>query len=133
MKNLDWTAALNIGLDVLDEQHKQLLTIGNDLLDAIRRGEGETILKETFNRLKAYTVYHFKEEEAYMKEIGFPDLDSHAADHALLLVRVNTLWRMLESGENISPKGVSLFLSDWINEHILHRDAEIGRFANSRS
>lgn len=133
MTYLDWTDALDLGLPLLDEQHKQLFAISNDLLDAIARGEGQDILKDIFDRLKEYTQYHFKEEEAYMKKIGYNDFDAHAAEHALLLVRVNTLWRMIKSGEHISPQGASLFLSDWITEHILHRDALIGRFAKDKA
>ena len=133
MTQLAWTNELTIGLPSLDEQHMQLFAISNDLLNAITRGEGEAVLKEIFDRLKAYTEYHFKEEEAYMEKIGYPELDAHAAEHALLLVRVNTLWRLLQGGESISPKGVSLFISDWIVGHIMERDAQIGKYAKSKT
>lgn len=133
MTQLAWTNELAIGLPSLDEQHMQLFAISNDLLSAITQGEGEAALKEIFDRLKAYTEYHFKEEEAYMEEIGYPDLSAHAAEHALLLVRVNTLWRLLQGGEAISPKGVSLFISDWIVGHIMEKDALIGKHAKSNA
>ena len=119
------------GLASIDAQHKQLFTISNDLVNAIARGEGETVLKEIFDRLKEYTEFHFKDEEAYMKEIGYPELSPHAAAHALLLVRVNTLWRLIQGGDKISPKGVSLFIADWIVDHIMEKDAHIGTFAKT--
>lgn len=127
----DWKDVLDIGFPRLDEQHKELFAISSELMDAIAEGKGEEELKATFDRLKAYTELHFREEEAYMKEIGFPDLEEHAAEHSLLLVRVNTLWRLIQSGEPISPKGVSLFISEWIAGHIMEKDARIGRFAKS--
>lgn len=131
MGTLDWTEALAIGLPALDDQHKQLFTIFDDLIKAIERSEGEDALKEIFTRLKEYTKYHFTDEENYMKGIGYPDSDSHAAEHALLMVRVDTLWRLLEGGENVSPKGVSLFISDWIVGHIINSDTKIGHYAAS--
>jgi hemerythrin-like metal-binding protein len=112
MPTPDWSDVLNIGLPILDEQHKQLF-------------------KDIFDRLKAYTKYHFKEEEAYMKRIGYPKTEEHSAEHVLLLMRVNTLWRLIENGEIISPKGVSLFVSDWIVEHIMDKDGQIGQFAKA--
>jgi hemerythrin len=132
MSKLDWSDVLDIGLPLLDEQHKQLFAIADDLLTAIARGEGDAALKDIFDRLKAYTQYHFKEEEAYMVSIGYPDYEAHKAEHVLLMMRVNTLWRLIENGELITPKGVALFISDWIVDHIMHKDELIGRFAKSQ-
>ncbi len=131
MPTPDWSDVLNIGLPILDEQHKQLFAIADDLLSAIARGEGEAVLKDIFDRLKSYTKYHFKEEEEYMRRIGYPKAEEHAAEHVLLMMRVNTLWRLIENGEIISPKGVSLFVSDWIVEHIMDKDGQIGQFAKA--
>jgi hemerythrin-like metal-binding protein len=127
----DWADVLGIGLPILDEQHKQLFAVADDLLNAIARGEGEAALKDTFERLKAYTRYHFKEEEAYMTRIGYPGESEHTAEHVLLLIRVNTLWRLIESGQIVSPRGISLFVNDWIVEHIMHKDAMIGEYARA--
>ncbi|MFH1913313.1 MAG: hemerythrin family protein [Pseudomonadota bacterium] len=129
----DWAIVLDIGDPVIDEQHKHLFAIANDLMAATGRGEGEDMLKNIFERLKAYTRYHFEEEEAFMERIGYPDRDAHVAEHVLLLIRVNTLWRLIEHGEIITPNGISLFVNDWIVEHIMHKDALIGEYARARS
>ncbi|MGL1862646.1 MAG: hemerythrin family protein [Pseudodesulfovibrio sp.] len=131
MNHLNWSEDLTLGLDSLDDQHKELFSIANDLLKAIDRAEGETVLKEVFDRLKNYTESHFKEEEAYMGSIDFPGLDDHAEEHALLLMRVNTLWRLILSDEKISPKGVALFISDWISAHIMDSDGQIATYTQS--
>lgn len=128
----DWAIVLDIGEPVIDKQHKQLFAIANDLMAAIGRGEGEAALKDVFERLKAYTRYHFTEEEAFMERIGYPDRDAHVAEHVLLLIRVNTLWRLIENDQIITPDGVSLFINDWIVEHIMHKDALIGEYARAR-
>lgn len=127
----DWADVLDIGLPILDVQHKQLFAIADDLQNSIARGEGEAALKDTFERLKAYTRYHFTEEEAYMARIGYPGQSEHTAEHVLLLIRVNTLWRLIESGQIVSPGGISLFINDWIVEHIMHKDAMIGEYAKA--
>lgn len=131
MPQIIWTDDLSVGLASVDDQHKQLFAIANDLLEAVESGKGEAVLKETFDHLKAYAEFHFKEEEAFMKEVGYPGISAHTAEHALLLMRVNTLWRLIQKGENISPKGVSLFVTEWITDHIMDKDNMIGEFVRS--
>lgn len=131
MSPLQWTEDLHVGHETIDEQHKQLFSIAADLVQAIEEGRGEAMLKEIFSRLKEYTQYHFKEEEAYMQEIGYPQADAHAAQHAILIIRVGTLKRLIESGEPISPAGVGLFLQDWIAQHIMQDDVDIEKFART--
>jgi hemerythrin-like metal-binding protein len=128
----DWADVLDIGDPLLDEQHKQLFAIADDLMNAIARGEGEAALKSVFERLLAYTQYHFKEEEMHMERIGYPDRDVHTAEHVLLMMRVRTLWRLIQNGEIITPQGVSVFINDWIVEHIMHKDELIGEYARAR-
>lgn len=126
---MQWTEDISVNLDVIDQQHKTLFDIATELVTAIEQDKGEETLQHTFDRLKAYTHYHFKEEEAYMKEINYPHYKEHAAQHAVLLVRVNMLWQMLRNGKKISPEGAATFIHEWISSHIMHDDAKIGRFA----
>lgn len=129
MPYLKWDKSLHIGLLELDEQHKILFNIANDLIAAIDNGDGEAALKNTFDRLKTYTENHFSAEEAYMKKIGYPDLDSHSSEHALLLIRTNTLRKMLKDGHSLSAQGASRFVTEWIVDHIMESDKKIGTFA----
>jgi len=133
MPPMKWTDDVCIGLTVIDEQHKTLFAIAAELVEAIEQDKGEEALQHTFDRLKAYTHYHFKEEEAYMSEINYPQLKEHAAQHAVLLVRVNMLWQMLRKGEKVSPEGASTFLQEWISTHIMQDDAKIGRFVQQNA
>lgn len=66
-------------------------------------------------------------------ETGLPEIEDHRSQHALLVMRVQTLWGMIESGEKVTPQGISLFLSDWIVDHMLEKDKKIGEFARGRS
>lgn len=129
MPYLKWNPALNIGLLELDEQHKILFNIANDLIAAIERDEGEAVLKETFNRLKIYTETHFSAEEAYMKKLKYPGLEVHQKEHADLLDRTNTLWKMLKEGQTVTPESVSRFIMGWIVDHIMDTDKAVGDFA----
>lgn len=132
MSYIDWTDVLDIGLPSIDDQHKELFSISNDLLEAIGRGEGKTALVEAFDRLKKYTEYHFKEEEDYMRSVGYPGAEQHAKEHSELLISVNKLRKRLASGETVLPEEGADFISDWIINHIMHSDSKIGIHAKSK-
>ena len=126
---IQWTEDMTVGLPRIDDQHKQLISISNILIAATAQGEGKEALVDVYERLKEYTQFHFKDEEAYMEELGYPDLEKHKAEHALLYMRVQTLRRMIDNDKTITPEGTSLFLSNWICEHLIGSDTRIGIFA----
>ena len=133
MATFKWTERLSVGDERIDSQHKQLFAIAGELVDAVAEGHGEETLKETFKRLKDYTEGHFNDEEDYMRELGFPDLELHAAEHALMFMRVRSLWNMIQEDKDISAAGVAGFLEDWIADHIMKKDVRVGAFARDKS
>jgi len=132
MSFLNWTDVLDIGLPLIDDQHKELFAISNDLLDAIARKEGEAALVDIFKRLREYTEYHFKEEEAYMRSLGYPNMEQHAKEHSKLIVNVNKLRKKIANGDDVSPEMGAEFISNWIIDHIMHSDSKIGTYAKSK-
>jgi hemerythrin len=131
MTHLEWTEELHVGNDPINAQHKELFSIGNEFIDAIEDNKGQDILLSIFKRLQDYTAYHFKAEEKYMEEVGYPELPAHAAQHAILLIRTGTLKRMIENGETISPVRVAEFIREWITTHIMQQDVLIEKFART--
>ncbi|WP_319471227.1 bacteriohemerythrin [uncultured Pseudodesulfovibrio sp.] len=131
MPHLQWTEDLTVGLPRIDDQHKQLIAIANKLIDAIIDNETDGVLADVFTQLRAYVDSHFKDEESYMEEIGYPELKDHAAEHAILYLRTLTLKQMLEKRNGVTPQDVSLFLTDWISSHMMDSDRKIGNFAKS--
>jgi len=133
MSLIEWTEDLSVGLPKIDDQHKQLISIYNDMFSAIDRNEGDEALDDIFRRLKAYTESHFKDEETYMQSIGYPNLGEHASEHVLLLVRVQMMWNLSQNDEIIQPDGVAHFLREWISEHVSTSDKQIGEFARANA
>jgi len=69
-----WRDEYVLGIDEIDEQHRRLIEIANEvntvLNDQWRLDKYNQILN-VLDELKAYTVYHFQSEEAYMGKIGY--------------------------------------------------------------
>jgi hemerythrin len=51
MAYIDWTEKLSVGIDIIDEQHKVLFKIINDLHDAMKAGQSKLVIKEVLERL----------------------------------------------------------------------------------
>ena len=62
-KIFPWNDNFETGVELIDEQHQQLVDILNKLAVHLANRTGEITLNEIFNELVDYTDYHFKTEE----------------------------------------------------------------------
>lgn len=126
MKKIEWHSRLNVGVKQIDEQHKWLVQLVNNLLSAIQSGVAEDILQSICQELVDYTEFHFRDEELLMEEIGFPFIEEQRAEHEELRVKVGEFNDAVLRGDHIPPKEVLDFLSEWLINHLLHSDMKIG-------
>ncbi len=67
---MEWTGDLAVGINKIDEQHRELFKRINDLLLAIREQRCRAEIDKTIEFLDDYARFHFSEEEQRM---GRPD------------------------------------------------------------
>jgi len=115
-------------MDVIDDQHKKLVSIVNRLYDAMRDGKGSEILGDVLSELIEYTRYHFTAEEAMMKNNAYPDFQSHKSAHSMLVEKVMDLELDLKAGKIALSVQVFQFLKDWLVNHIQGEDKKIAPF-----
>ena len=56
----EFTSNLVTGNKTIDEQHKELISKINDLLDAVETSQGQATAMRMLNFLNDYVVYHFE-------------------------------------------------------------------------
>ncbi|BAH77657.1 bacteriohemerythrin [Solidesulfovibrio magneticus] len=132
MGRIEWTPALSIGLENIDEEHKKLIAICNKLAHNIKGPSNSQVITEEFKDLRAYTVYHFSNEEKYQKTIHYPEANAHAQEHARLRKSVKDFQQSLYKEGYIPQQTVINFLKDWLINHVLREDMKIGQFARSK-
>ena len=68
MDTFVWDQNFVTGLPEVDEQHHALVDLFNELSRSLFLSDAsrEVVLNDTFDRLVAYTQYHFRDEEALM-------------------------------------------------------------------
>ena len=129
-KHYLWNDSYLIGVESVDEQHKQLFATVNGLIDAMERGAGREELKKTLDFLIGYTVNHFNEEEEIQRKYGYPNYNHHHKIHELFKQTAVELAEEAVKTENIGTliKEVKRKIGDWLVTHVTVEDARIGKF-----
>ena len=127
MAFFDWDQEkYTVGIAEIDEQHKKLVKLLNQLFDAMQAGKGNDVLSRILNDLVAYTKTHFAHEERMMQAANYPDFGPHKAEHEKLAQKAADLLAQFKSGKVTISLEVGRFLKDWLNNHILGIDKKYG-------
>ncbi|MBF0426676.1 MAG: bacteriohemerythrin [Magnetococcales bacterium] len=128
-----WSDQLSVNIREMDQQHRRLVDMVNEIYIAVRAGEIERGLKTILPELVNYTVKHFRDEEALFSSHGFPDTQRHKQEHVKLVNRVGEFLKRLEKGgDRAAALELLGFLKSWLVEHIMGTDSQYGRYLNSK-
>ncbi|MDE7334248.1 MAG: response regulator [Lachnospiraceae bacterium] len=126
---LVWQDRFNIGVDIIDKEHKKLFSIVNKLFShSDQAAKRQWVCEEGIKYFKDHAMKHFAEEEAYMASISYPGFETHRNIHKYF--RTNTL-PALERELNrsmFSQDAVNHFLgvcAGWLIGHTLTEDRAI--------
>lgn len=128
MSFLAWNDELSIGDEAIDSQHKRMIRLIDSFLEAAKGEEKDAAVKQALKEVCDYTKIHFRDEEAFMEDIGFPQLDWHRQEHTKLQQQITdyALSYCLDAG--VTAQDMKVFLKIWLTEHILKADMRIGDF-----
>lgn len=118
---VQWEESYRLGLKEIDEQHKVLFDIMNELWMAIVRRASSSEMLGIVNELERYTVSHFSEEERFMQGINYSAFEAHCAQHAAFVERIHAARVELLNGKQIDLQLLH-FLRDWLVRHIGSED-----------
>jgi hemerythrin-like metal-binding protein len=121
----NWTERLSVEVDVLDDDHRILIGLINQLAMSERIGN-RRIVESVLDELVNYTIEHFRREEALMAERGYAGLTAHQRQHAVFAETVNDIrWQYLHGlRPNINQKVLN-FLMKWLSAHIYREDRSV--------
>lgn len=124
MSILTWNDQLLVGIDSVDSQHQNLVTLINRLDEVIALGEDHKTVLETVNDLVDYTVYHFQHEEKLMQQAGFnPEMYSkHCQQHREFVEKMQRVQADAQLDASAISKDLLDFLVDWLCHHTLKTD-----------
>jgi len=121
MAKFIWTDQLNVGIEVIDQQHRRIVEYINQLDDARSNNYSREEIGFLINELVDYTISHFGFEESLQEEAGYPFLKSHQKVHELFTKRVADFQTRYNNGEDVT-KGLNSLLVTWLFNHIKRDD-----------
>lgn len=119
---MEWSSSFNIGIDVIDNQHRQILDYIN-ILEQIRITGDKSKIKEVLDDLIDYTQSHFTFEENLLEQVSYQYLPSHRGIHELFVKRLTDYRQKFEMGMSIEHD-LHRLLSKWLINHIRHDDQD---------
>lgn len=123
MSLITWQDSYSVGVPLIDDDHKLLVTLINQLDDAIQGGQGRDVVGSVLNVLEEYTRGHFGREELLMEKAGYADLPPHRREHRKLTDQVRDIVvRYHGHQDEHLDSEVLTFLKTWLTGHILGVD-----------
>lgn len=132
MAFLNWTEELSVGIPRIDQQHRKLVSLLNELYEAMQSGKGRDVLGKVLGELAGYTKTHFAAEEQIMAANGYPELQTHRDKHQKMAQKVMELNDQFRKGVLASPIQITNFLKDWLAKHIMETDRNYGPFLTAK-
>ena len=132
MSVIQWSDALSVNVAEIDQQHKTLIQIINDLNEAMRQGKGKDTLGKTIEGLLNYARTHFATEERYFDRFGYPKAKDHKIEHAVFVEKASEFKQGFDKGQISLSIQVMNFLSNWLRQHILGNDKKYSAFFNEK-
>ncbi|MCK5520090.1 MAG: hemerythrin family protein [Candidatus Marinimicrobia bacterium] len=128
MAYAEWNDGLSIGIQNIDNQHKRLIEILNELYEANDSPDRELAAAACLRSMVNYAKEHFKDEEEYMEFINYPDLEHQKEEHKIFIAKIAD-YETAQTILSYTPFQDMLdFLKDWVINHIKGKDQEIGNF-----
>ncbi|MFY9644458.1 MAG: bacteriohemerythrin [Terriglobales bacterium] len=133
MPLMTWNDKLSVGVNVIDDDHKKLVSLVNELYDGITAGKGKEALGKILDRLVDYTKVHFDREEQFFARTAYPAAAAHKQEHTDLTKQVLDVQAKYKRGEVLTLSlEVMNFLKNWLVNHIQGSDKKYGPHLNAK-
>jgi hemerythrin len=117
---ISWDPKYNLGIPIIDEQHRGIVTTINSLHFGIQNNFINSTFAAIVQMMMDYTKIHFEIEEAFLETINYSQAKEHKELHNILLDQLVSTGK--QSLSNKDPKQFMDFLKSWWINHICDED-----------
>lgn len=133
-----WKEKYKVGVSLIDEQHEELFKRLSNFIKIVQsENDWEDKLdevKETMAFMGEYVVFHFNDEENYMEEINYPEIEIHKEIHRKFKGMINDYVEIFEQGGFTEEKmqEFSAKLMTWLIMHVGKMDQKVGEYVREK-
>ncbi len=125
---VEWKDEYSVGIDSIDQQHKKLLNLINQLQTAVDYSTGEEFERDALDELVDYTKTHFSYEEGLMRDNDYPDFEPHKLQHEEMFRKVGEVLAEYEKDQDTAMHNAAEYLKDWLINHINGTDKQYSSY-----
>ncbi len=127
-KLFSWNQNLSTGIRLIDDQHKTLINMINELYSAMQQHSSDTMIRQVIEGLEKYTKTHFSTEERFFENSAYPDTARHKQVHREFEKKIAQARHDVESKTSAVSMELLNFLKDWLLKHIQGTDLGYAKY-----
>lgn len=121
---LAWTEHLSVGNEIIDSDHKKLITMVNGAEYMIKKRDSFA-LSQAFDQIEHWLRVHFTNEEMIAQAVNFP-FTHNKLEHENLLKAFHLMRDAMAGKNGLWDEGeaeqYAEFLSNWLTDHVINED-----------
>ena len=126
MPPIQWTTAMSVGMQELDDDHKVLIDVINRLETNAGEGAQPDVARSSLMSLRRYAEFHFAREEKVMTVCEFPGIGVQKSEHHDFIERIREVTGRFDADPESAAQVVNTelldYLKSWLSHHILIED-----------
>lgn len=122
---IPWDEKLSIGIDVIDEHHRYLFDLINDLYEVVANKRGAREVARLIKSLDAYAKIHFRAEEQMMNHYAYTRIDRQLSQHHAFEEKIAEFYEELHDNPFVAQFDALAYLREWLKHHILVEDIQL--------
>ncbi|WP_165840015.1 transporter substrate-binding domain-containing protein [Motiliproteus coralliicola] len=120
---LQWKNEYSSGSDAVDGQHQHLFEEANRMIELMVEGADKAQVTTQIGQLLEFIEEHFRDEERLLEEVGYPEANTHANEHQVLIRRGYELLSDFNRGLIDNNRIIYYLTQEVITNHLLISDA----------
>ena len=133
MRPIKWSDKFEFGFKEIDNQHKNLVGILNEFIEARNENKQSQIISDILDELVNYTKYHFDAEEIFLEKHNYPRIDEHRLLHKELVKEVKKIRTDFDPNNVEKADEVFDLLIHWVLNHIFEKDMDYKNFIDNKN
>ncbi len=127
MELITWTNEFEFGIESIDNQHRHLAALINTVSEHLNGDSQKEDVALAFLDLVEFVREHFDFEEDLFSKYNYPETQSHAASHTMLLAELDQIFDGKKPSHDVMSAELDRYLKKWLINHILVDDKKYAK------
>ena len=123
----------SVGIEVIDEQHEELLSRLTNLFYALKRSKDRGEITEKISYMEDFVIEHFRYEEDYMLQYNYANYLVHKYEHEKFILNLEDFKINFNKLGTATLVGIQANrLADWLLNHFAKTDKPLASFLKTK-